>query len=179
MVNKTDSRPLEIREEAPGDLLQIRHVNQLAFERTAEADLIDRLRQTCPNFDSYVAVADRQIVGHILFTPAWLETPNGQVQGMGLAPLSVLPAYQKHGIGGKLIQAGLGQMQKLGWPFIIVLGHPSYYPRFGFETASKYGIRCEYDAVPEEAFMIIIFDPSCLPPGDAIAHYRPEWAEAT
>ena len=179
MVNETDSRPLEIREEAPGDLLQIRQVNQDAFERTFEADLVDRLRQTCPDFVSYVAVEDGQIVGHILFTPAWLETPNGQVQGMGLARLSVLPAYQKHGIGRKHIQADLGQMQKLGWPFVIVLGHPGYYPHFGFETASKYGICCEYDAVTEQAFMIIIFDPSCLPPGDAVAHYRPEWAEAT
>jgi putative acetyltransferase len=179
MANELNSMRLEIRSEAPGDAPHIRRVNELAFQRTAEADVIDRLRQICPDFISNVAIADEKIVGHILFSPAWLESPNGRVAGMGLAPLAVTPDYQSRGIGGKLVRAGLAQIQKLGWPFIIVLGHPGYYPRFGFEPTSKYSIRCEYEAVPEEAFMIIIFDASRLPPGGAVAHYRPEWAEAT
>ena len=98
---------------------------------------------------------------------------------MGLAPLAVLPDYQNRGIGGKLIRTGLSEIEQHGWPFVIVIGHPGYYPRFGFETASKYGIRCEYAAVPDEAFMIIVFDPGVLPLEGAVAHYRPEWAEAT
>jgi len=174
-----DALLAEIRREAPGDTRQIRQVNELAFERTAEADVIERLRLTCPDFVSFVAVVDGQIVGHILFTPAWLESPLGRVDGMGLAPLAVLPDYQNRGIGGKLIQAGLAEIQALGWPFIIVLGHPGYYPRFGFETASKYRVRCEYDAVPDEAFMITFFDRNILSPAGAVAHYRSEWAEAT
>jgi putative acetyltransferase len=179
MVLETDAILLEIRRETTGDVRQIRQINELAFERTTEADVIDRLRQTCPDFVSLVAIADGQIVGHILFTPAWLESPTGRVEGMGLAPLAVLPDYQNRGIGGKLIQAGLVQIQDIGCPFIIVLGHPGYYPRFGFERASKYGIRCEYDTVPEEAFMITIFDRDVLSPAGAVAHYRSEWAEAT
>ena len=179
MVNETDLRPLEIREEAPGDLLQIRHVNQLAFERTAEADLIDRLRQTCPDFDFLRSRSRQADCRAYLVYACLVGNTKRPSRGDGLGSAVGFAGLPKAGHWGKLIQAGLGQMQKLGWPFVIVLGHPGYYPRFGFETASKYGIRCEYDAVPEEAFMIIVFDPSCLPPGDAVAHYRPEWAEAT
>ena len=170
---------LEIRREAYSDASQICRINQLAFGRATEADVIDRLRRNCPDFISSVAVVDDQIVGHCLFTPAWLEAPQGRVIGMGLAPVAVLPDYQNCGIGGKLIQTGLLEIQELGWPFVIVLGHPGYYPRFGFEIASKYGIRCEYNAVPDEAFMIVVFDQSVLPPKGAVAHYRPEWAEVT
>jgi putative acetyltransferase len=174
-----DLASIQIRREAPGDISQIRRVNALAFERTVEADVIDRLRQTCPDFVSFVAALDEQIVGHILFTPAWLESARGWVDGMGLAPLAVLPKYQNQGIGGKLIKTGLLEIHKHGWPFVIVLGHPGYYPRFDFETASKYGVRCEYDSVPEEAFMIIVFEKDILSPDGIVAHYRPEWAEAT
>jgi putative acetyltransferase len=179
MVSETDLVQVEIRRELPGDISQIHRTNELAFAGTAEADVIDRLRQTCPEFISLVAIAAEQVVGHILFTPAWLETPDNQIDGMGLAPLAVLPDYQNRGIGGKLIRAGLSEIEQLGWPFIIIIGHPGYYPRFGFETASKYGIRCEYAAVPDEAFMIIFIDPGVLPLEGAVAHYRPEWAEAT
>jgi putative acetyltransferase len=178
MVNKLGLRPIEIRAEAIGDVMQVRQVNKLAFQGSAEADIFDQLRPICPDFASSVAVVGGTIVGHILFTPVWLETPPGRVNGMGLAPLAVLPGYQNQGIGGKLVQTGLLEIQKRGCPFVIVLGHPGYYPRFGFEFASKYNIRCEYDGVPEEAFMIVIFDPSALPAEGGIAHYRPEWAEA-
>jgi putative acetyltransferase len=174
-----DSMRVEIRREVLGEALLVHQVNELAFGGSAEADIIDRLRQTCPDFISSVAVVDGRIVGHILFTPAWLESPHGQVNGMGLAPLAVLPEYQNQGVGGKLTQAGLLEMQEAGWPFVIVLGHPGYYPRFGFELAAKYSIRCEYNDVPEEAFMITVFDQNVLHPEGAVAHYRPEWAEAT
>ena len=169
----------KIRMEYPGDELSVRKVNEKAFERSDEADIIDRLRENCSNFLSFVAIVDGQIVGHILFTPAWIESPGDPINGMGLAPLAVLPAYQNRGIGGQLIQFGMDQIQKHGYPFVIVLGHPGYYPRFGFEKASRFDIHCEYEGVPDEAFMIHIFDPDVLPRGRTIAHYRPEWAEAT
>lgn len=165
MVIELDTSLVDIRREASGDAPQISRVNELAFERTAEADVIIKLRQTCPNFISLVAVADEQIIGHILFTPAWLESPNLRVDGMGLAPLAVLPENQNRGVGGMLIQAGLMEIKNLGWPFVIVLGHPGYYPRFGFEPASRYGILCEYDGVPDEAFMILLFDQGAIPGG--------------
>ena len=174
-----DFMSIEIRREGPSDVSQVRHVNELAFQGSTEANVIDRLRETCPDFNSYVAVADGRIVGHVLFTPAWLESPYGRIYGMGLAPLAVLPNFQNQGIGGKLIWDGLFKMQEAGWPFVIVLGHPRYYPRFGFEIASKYGVRCEYNDVPDEAFMITVFDQSVMPAHGAVAHFAPEWLEAT
>jgi len=170
---------IQIRREVPGDVPQIRRVNELAFGRRAEADVIDRLRRVCPDFISFVAALKGQILGHILFTPAWLGAANSRVDGMGLAPLAVLPEFQNQGIGGSLIQAGLLEIQKCGWPFVIVLSHPGYYPRFGFETASRHDIRCEYEDMPNESFMIRVFNPSRLPSEGSVAYYCPEWAEAT
>jgi putative acetyltransferase len=162
----------------PADIPQIHLVNTLAFEGAAEATIINKLRRVCPIFVSLVAEVDEKVVGHILFTPAWLENSHIRVEGMALAPLAVLPEFQNRGIGGKLVQAGLHEIQKSNAPFVIVLGHPNYYPRFGFERASKYHISCEYESVPDEAFMIYIFDRQALPTKNSIAHYSPEWAEA-
>jgi len=167
-----------IRREAAGDVEQIHKVNELAFEKKEEADIVDRLRENCPEYFSFIAVVENQIVGHILFTPAWIESPHGPITGMGLAPLAVIPEFQNHGIGGQLIQFGMDEIQKGGYLFVIVLGHPGYYPRFGFEKASLYGVRCEYEDVPDEAFMIKIFDPDITIQEPAVAHYRPEWAAA-
>jgi putative acetyltransferase len=136
------------------------------------------LRQTCPERLSLVAVNDGAVVGHIFFTPAVIETKERSVAGMGLAPLAVLPEFQRQGIGSKLIQAGMEHMRQAHYPFVIVLGHPTYYPRFGFERASQHGIACEYPNVPDEAFMILILDEAALEGLTGIARYRPEWAAA-
>ena len=178
MVIEMDLKKVEIRRESPGEALQVRLVNESAFGGAAEAEVIDRLRETCSEFVSLVAVLDDRIIGHILFTPAVLVSNQRRVAGMGLAPLAVLPEYQNRGIGGELVRAGLLEMQTCACPFVIVLGHPGYYPRFGFEIASKYGIRSEYEGVPDEAFMIIVFNQAVLPPDGAVAYYQPEWKEA-
>jgi putative acetyltransferase len=167
---------LLIRREGPADIAGIRQVNLRAFEGALEADVIDQLRDSCPDFTSLVAVMAGEIVGHILFTPATLEWPAATVQGMGLAPLSVHPEYQRQGIGSSLVRAGLAELQAAACPFVIVLGHPQYYPRFSFEIAARYNIRCEYPDVPEEAFMIRFLAAVPLPDGEILARYRPEWA---
>jgi putative acetyltransferase len=97
---------------------------------------------------------------------------------MGLAPVAVLPEYQRKGIGGTLIREGIGLLQVRGCPFIIVLGHPAYYPHFGFTPASQYGIRCEWD-VPDGAFMIRLLDPEVMADVSGLAKYRPEFHELT
>jgi putative acetyltransferase len=178
MVIEMDLKKVEIRRESPGDALQVRLVNELAFGGAAEAEVIDRLREPCSEFVSLVAVLDDRIIGHILFTPAVLVSNQRRVAGMGLAPLAVLPEYQNRGIGGELVRAGLLEMQTSACPFVIVLGHPGYYPRFGFKIASTYGIHSEYEGVPDEAFMIIVFDQGVMPPDGAVAYYQPEWKEA-
>jgi putative acetyltransferase len=119
------------------------------------------------------------VVGHVLFSPARIETgAGGEVLGMGLAPLAVLPEYQGQRIGTELAEAGLAAIRQTPCPFVIVLGHPDYYPRFGFEPASRRGIRCKWD-VPDEAFMVLVIDEAAMRDVAGLAHYRPEWDAAT
>jgi putative acetyltransferase len=168
-----------IRSEQPGDEAQVYDVNFRAFNRKEEAQVVDALRKSCPEGVSLVAEEDGRIVGHILFTPAVIEGEKKTVIGAGLAPLAVLPEYQGRGIGSALVNAGLEEMRKAGEPFVVVVGHPGYYPRFGFEKASKYGIKCEYEEVPDEAFMIVVNDAGKIEGLHGTAHERPEFAAAT
>jgi putative acetyltransferase len=174
-----------IDKEEPGDAADIWEVNRAAFDRPGEADVVDRLRETCPDYYALVARMGSRIAGHILFTPVKMIPREGAtVRGMGLAPLAVHPDFQGRGIGSALCREGLRRMEAAGWPFVIVLGHPGYYPRFGFEPADRYGITCPYEDVPPEAFMIRIFSPDALASVSnaettATAHYRPEFDEVT
>ncbi len=92
--------------------------------------------------------------------------------------MAVLPSHQRRGIGSQLVRHGLGYLRHSGSPFVIVLGHPEYYPRFGFELASRYRLRCQWEGVPDEAFMVVVFDRALLPEGGGIARYREEFDEA-
>jgi putative acetyltransferase len=167
-----------IREEQLVDAQQIRMVIQQAFGQTEEADIVDRLREACTHRISLVAVSREQIVGHILFTPVTIQLEERIITGMGLAPMAVLPEFQRQGIGSQLVNAGLDIIKKAKYPFVIVLGHPTYYPRFGFVPASRYGIKSEYKNVPDEAFMILVFDQPALKGISGVAKYRPEFGSA-
>ncbi len=163
---------IEIREEQAGDADAIRRVNTDAFGQPQEAQLVDTLRNNCSDLLSLVAVDGQDIVGHILFSPAFL----GDVQGMGLAPMAVIPARQRDGIGSELVRAGLAKLEERRCPFVIVLGHPDYYPRFGFERAIAHGVRCEWN-VPDEVFMLLVLDESAMEGIRGLARYRPEFAQ--
>ena len=169
---------ITVRREQAGDEAQIRMVNMRAFGQTAEADIVDTLRKSCPAAVSLVAVYEDNIVGHILFTPAVIEGQDCRVQGMGLAPMAVLPEFQRQGIGSRLVKAGLQEMRSAHQPYVIVLGHPDYYPRFGFLRASQHGIVSEYQGVPDEAFMILILNETALKGISGVAKYRPEFSTA-
>ena len=169
---------ITIREEQPQDIKIIHDLNKRAFGQTQEADLVDRLRQTCDDLLSLVALIENEVVGHILFTPVVVEGEQEVLQGMALAPMAVLPEYQRQGIGSELVRNGIEKLNKRQCPFIIVLGHAEYYPRFGFEPASRYGIRSEWE-VPDEAFMILFLGEFEMQGGVALARYRPEFAEST
>ncbi len=167
-----------VRRERQGDEPQIYEANYQAFGRKEEAEVVDLLRNSCPEGVSLVAEEEGKIVGHILFTPTIIEDEGTSLVGTGLAPLAVLPQYQGKGVGSALVRAGLDEMRIAGEPFVIVVGHPGYYPKFGFERASKYGIRCEYSKVPDEAFMIAVFDESKMQGVKGVAKERPEFAAA-
>jgi len=167
-----------IAEERPEDIDGIRRVNQAAFKGDYEADVVDRLRRNCADILSLVAKDGNHIVGHILFSPAYIVPAEGEaVNGMGLAPLAVQPEFQGQGIGAALSREGMARMKAAGYPFVIVLGHPAYYPRFGFTRASAYGILSTFENVPDDAFMICVFDPAALQGVRGVAHYRPEFDE--
>ena len=165
---------LLIRHETPADILGVRAVNLAAFETGAEAALVDALRENGKYTLSLVACIEGEVVGHILFTDIDLEPGGAEARILGLAPMAVLPDRQGRGIGSALVRRGLEDCLELGYRGIVVLGHPAFYPRFGFTPASQHGITCIYDA-PDEAFMALALGDADLPKGRAL--YQPEFGE--
>lgn len=142
-----------IRHEKPEDIALIHQVVAQAFEREAEANLVDALRRNGKAKISLVAEDNGRIIGHILFSEVVLESGENRLIGIGLAPLAVAPERQNEGIGSRLSEEGMKRCREAGYPFAVVLGHPNYYPRFGFVPAGRYGVKSEYD-VRDEVFMI-------------------------
>ena len=167
---------IDIRKEEPADREAVRRINEIAFEHGPEAAIVDKLRKSCKEYCSFVAVDQDTVIGHIVFTPVTLD--GSRVTGMGLAPMAVLPSYQNQGIGSLLVRQKLRYLKQLGTPFVIVLGHPEYYPRFGFEPASRYKLKSQWEGVPDEAFMVVVFDREVLPEEGGIVRYRAEFDEA-
>ena len=161
-----------IRPEQSADSAAIRLVLEQAFGQPAEASLVDNLRANGKAIVSLVAVENDQVVGHILFSEATIDA----VTIIGLAPLAVLPSYQKQGFGTLLTNAGIEACRKAGYTAMIVLGHPEYYPRFGFVPASRFGISSEYN-VRDEVFMAMELQPGALSKCAGVAKYQPEFSE--
>lgn len=145
-------------------------VNAAAFPTSAEADLVDALRERAQPIVSLVAEVAGVIVGHILFSPVSL-TGHPDLGIMGLAPMAVAPAHQGQGIGEALVRAGLERCRELGYIAVVVLGHPGYYPRFGFAPAARFGISSEYE-VPDEAFMATELQPAALRGKSGVIKYH-------
>jgi putative acetyltransferase len=145
---------MTVRPEKSEDIPAIRIVNQRAFGGAAEADLVDALRGNGKTVISLVAEDDGLIVGHIFFSPVAIQSKGAGLTGVGLAPLAVIPERQNQGIGSMLVGHGLRRCREEGHPYVVVLGHPDYYPRFGFVPASRFGIKSEYD-VADEVFMVM------------------------
>jgi putative acetyltransferase len=169
---------LMIRDEEGSDAPAIRGLLEAAFGSTVEATIVDTVRLTCDDRVSLVALEDDRVVGHILFTPVTIDTGTGRIEGYGLGPMAVLPQFQRMGIGSALVRAGLERLRQSQRPFVVVVGHPGYYPRFGFVRASTYDVRCEWNEVPDEAFMIMVLKRSIEPRLTGLARYPSEFGEA-
>lgn len=168
--------PVIVRAERGEDRAAVRAVNLSAFATGAEADLVDALRERAEPVVSLVAAEGDGIVGHILFSPVTLEG-HAALLIMGLAPMAVLPSHQRRGIGSALVREGLERCRALGAVAVVVLGHPSYYPRFGFRPSTAFGIGCEYDA-PAEAFMLIELQPGHLRGASGTVHFHEAFKDA-
>ena len=144
---------MTIRAETKDDFAAVQSINLSAFPEDGESRLVNRLRKNAQPIISLVAEVDGKLVGHILFSPVTLDSKSS-LQLMGLAPMAVLPAYQRQGIGSALVEAGLEKCRLAQFGAVVVLGHPDYYPKFGYTASSNFAIKSEYD-VPEEVFMII------------------------
>ena len=166
--------PIHIRAEQPGDEIAIANLNDAAFGQFDESRLIDAIRQARHSTLSLVAVEGERIVGHILFTPVTVDSPGLSISALGLGPMAVLPELQRRGIGSKLVEAGLGECRRNGCQAVVVVGHPEFYPRFGFRPGASYGLRCQF-AVPDEVFMVAELTTGTLIGRSGLVRYLPEF----
>lgn len=164
-----------IRPERPEDYPTVFEINQRAFGRPEEAELVEKLRSVADPQISLVAELDGQVVGHIFFSPVTITDGDSSFIALGLAPMAVAPARQNQGVGSLLVKAGLDAVRRMQQNLVVVLGHPEFYPRFGFEIASRKGLRCEFPA-PDEAFMVIELDSDALRGRTGLVKYLPEFS---
>ena len=157
-----------IRDEKKYDADVITEVTATAFESLefsthTEQFIIEELRSARALTLSLVAEVDGHVVGHIAFSP--VAIPDGTTDWYGLGPVSVLPTYQRKGIGTALIQEGLSRLKDLGAKGCCLIGHPQYYRKFGFDNVPGLGLK----GVPEEIFFALSFD-GCFPQGNTTLH---------
>lgn len=167
-----------IRTEQPDDLAAIYQVNLAAFGQPGEARLVDLLREQGALAVSLVAEEEGEVVGQIAFSPVTLERQPEGASAAGLGPMAVLPEHQRKGIGLALIRAGLEACREAGFDLVVVLGHPNYYPKAGFESSAQFDITCKWD-VPEEVFMVQALKEGALTQYGGVVHYHPAFDGVT
>lgn len=170
---------LNIRTEEANDIDNIFQINSAAFDTDSEAELVNRLREQAEPFLSLVAEQEGTLVGHLLLTPVTLDADqdiSSELKLMGLAPMAVMPNNQNIGIGSALVEAGLAHCRNLGIGAVVVLGHPEYYPRFGFEPSVNFNIKSEYE-VPTEVFMAQELQSGYLQNVSGTIQYHPAFNE--
>ncbi len=166
-------RLVKVREENPTDaeIAAIRDLNKRAFGQDQEANIVDALRTNGAFLHSLVAHLGDQIVGHITYSPALIDN----LLGAGLGPVAVLPEMQRKGIGSRLIRAGNDKLRDEQCPFIIVVGDPNYYARFGFVRASFFGLRPEWN-LPDDVFMVLVLHEERMRGVSGLVKYRHEFS---
>jgi len=166
---------ITIRSERPTDAPAVADLLEQAFGGTGEVNLVAALRRHDAVTVALVALVNEQVVGHILFSPVSLEVDPAYANAVALAPLAVLPGYQRQGIGGRLIQAGLAACREAGYALVVVLGHSDYYPAYGFQPAKRYGLSCAYVPPDHDAFMVQELQPGALAGKHGRVTFHPEF----
>jgi putative acetyltransferase len=170
-----EEKNMVIRPETTADHEAIRHINRLAFGQDAEARLVDALREGGYIRLSLVAERGDQIVGHVLFSDLPIITEAGTVPALSLAPMAVLPAYQRQGIGSALVRQGLDVCRDQGHRIVLVLGHPDFYPRFGFTAKLAESLSSPFGG--GEAWMAVELVPGALAGVVGNVQYPPPFNE--
>ena len=152
-----------IRAETAKDFDAVRKLNKKAFKGNSESKLVDALRESDGFIPGLSLVAEKggKVVGHILFSPVRIKDLSSAVPALALAPMAVLPDCQNQGIGSELVKYGLNECKRSGHKIIVVVGHPEYYPRFGFVKAGEKGLKLPFEA-PDEVFMALELVPGAL-----------------
>jgi putative acetyltransferase len=150
---------LEIRPETEADSVAVGGVHRRAFGGEQEARLAEELRDAGYVRSSLVAVEDARIVGHVMLSEAGIRTANGPVEALALGPVGVLPQRQGRGIGSALIREALDRCAAAGHRIVVLVGHPGYYPRFGFSSVLAENLSSAYSG---EAFMALELVPGAL-----------------
>ena len=164
---------IKVREENPTatEIAAIREVNKRAFVQDQEANIVDALRTNRGFLHSLVATLNEDVVGHIVYSPAWIDN----LLGAALGPMAVLPEHQHKHIGSRLIEMGNSKLRDEHCPFIVVVGHPDYYSRFGFVRASFYGMTPEWN-LPDDVFMMLILHEERMQGISGLVKYRHEFS---
>jgi len=166
---------MRVREERSGDAPGIRRLNERAFGRPNEADLVDGLRAAGAVVLSLVAEEAGEVVGHVLCSPVEVSSPAGDYRAVGLGPMSVPPDLQRQGIGAELMREALERLRRAGHQAVMLVGHPNYYPQFGFVDGDRYGLRWEVEA-PAGVFQVLELVPGALAGRGGVVYFRPEFA---
>jgi len=168
--------PFHVRDELPAHAAQVAAVVEAAFERADEAEMVAALREGRAAVVSLIAQVTAEageagaIIGHVVLSPVTIGG-SSEPRGLGLGPLAVAPEFQRRGVGSRLVEAALRRARLLGYSYVVVLGHPPYYPRFGFLPASRFGL--SYPApVPDPVFMAIELVPGALAGSGGVVRYH-------
>jgi putative acetyltransferase len=158
-----------IRDALPSDHAAIRQLVRHAFGEDDEANLVEQLRADGDALVELIAASDIAIQGHILYSSLAIERGGETLPAAALAPVSVLPAFQRQGLGGDLIRAGNARCKALGCIGVVVLGHPAYYPRFGFSPNIAESLQAPFSG---PHFMALEFEPGVLADGGKVRYAK-------
>lgn len=162
-----------IRAEVLADFASISDLTVEAFEpsefgHNGEAQIVQQLREQNDAIMSLVAVVEAELLGHVMFSKCHIDTGALAFEGAALAPMSVAPKRQRAGIGSRLVVDGLSRLSAQEVAFVVVLGHPDYYPKFGFTAASEFGIQHGFEGIPQEVLFAKQLGSQQIPSGNLV-----------